>query len=163
MPPPTQASRKLLCFPSGSVRFQVTIFSTAWTRHRLGLEPWFWLQGQNISTLLHSSVSSPRLCHFHLRAAEEGTNSTGCYSLSRWLKQSFYKAYQPNPAKMKSKNVTQVRTKACVYQGSHQQFLSTATCSNKPKNAALTFFSHRPGQNNLRWAISSSNWVLIRH
>lgn len=42
---------------------------------------------------------------------------------------------------MKSKNVTQVRTKACVYQGSHQQFLSTATCSNKPpKNAALTSF-----------------------
>lgn len=164
MLPLTQASRKWLSFPSGSVRFQVTIFSTAWTRHRLGLEPWFWLQGQNISTLLHSTVSSPWLCHFHLRAAEEGTNSTCCNFLSRWLKQSFYKAYQPNPAKMKSKNVTRVRTEACVYQDLHQEFLSTATCSNKPPiNAAFTSFSYRPGQNSLRQAISSSNWVLIRH
>lgn len=164
MSPPTQASRKWLSFPSGSVRFQVTIFSTAWTRHRLGLEPWIWLQGQNISTLLHSIAWSPWLCHFHLWAAEEGTSSTCCYFLSRWLKQSFYKAYQPKPAKMKSKNVTQTRTEACVYQDSHQEFLSTATCSNKPPiNTALTSFSCRPEQNNLRQAISSSNWVLIRH
>lgn len=113
---PYTSLKKITFFSQGSVRFQVTILSTAWTRHRLGLEPWFWLQGQNVSTLLHSIVSSPRLCHFHLRAAEEGTNSTCCYFLSRWLKQSFYKAYQPNPAKMKSKNVTQVRTEACVYQ-----------------------------------------------
>lgn len=84
--------------------------------------------------------------------------------LCRWGKQPFYKAYQPNPAKTKSKNVTGVRTKACVYPDAQLEFLSTATCSNKPRiNKVLTSFSYWPGHNGLKSSTSSSNCLLRRH
>lgn len=159
MSAPTQASRNWLSFPSSSVRLQVTILSTAWTRRA-------WFGTVFLATRskhLHTSTLDWMKCVtvlFSPGCSRRGKWTTFTVDfLSRWLKQSFYKAY---PAKMKSKKCHSSQNQSLC--ASEEFFLSTATCFNKPCiNKALTSFSYRRGQNGLKWPTSSSNWVFIRH
>lgn len=112
-------------FPSSSVTFRVTMCHTAWMRPGLGLEPRLWLQSQSIPTLLHLSAWSAWLC-----CAPEGGTEQYLLLISSpgdW-NSPFYKAYQSNPGKLKSKNASRVRTEAWAHQA--------------PKTRALLIHSH---------------------